>query len=156
MSDKQRLVYYVCHPVRPTEDEIAATSAKYSRAINRDRVPEERATYTANLATDENVQRLGRWLAWLRKTWPQITFIAPWAADLLLGADDADPEQRERGLIDCETVVPLCAGVVLVGGRIGSGGMRERAVARNVVDMLHLGAEPPTTGYVDADWRWVS
>lgn len=153
---KQRLVYYVCAPVRPTTEEIAAVAAKYSTAIHRDRARAERAAYAAKLATDENVQRLGRWLAWLRKTWPEITFIAPWAVGLLLGADDSDPAQREAALVDCETVVPLCTGVVLVGGRIGTGGTRERAVARNVVNMLELGAEPPTTGYVDADWRWVS
>jgi hypothetical protein len=49
-------------------------------------------------------------------------------------------------------VVPLCTGVVLVGGRMGTGGRRERAVARRVVDLLGHGAEPPTSGVFDIDW----
>lgn len=141
---KSRPVYYVAHPVAPTAAEIAVYAddpmGSNSRAV----------------ATLANVYRLGRWLKWLRKTWPEITFIAPWAVGLLLGADDSDPAQRESALVDCLAVVPRCTGVVLVGGRIGTGGTRERNVDHNVVDMLHLGAEPPTTGYVNADWKWVS
>lgn len=154
MSNVMRPVWYVCAPVKPTADEISSAASTYWSAICRDLDPSERQPYAARLATGVNVVRAGRWLKWLRQTWPDVTFIAPWLGPLALRLeDDADPAQREAGLIDCEAVVPRCTGVVLVGGRIGSGGMRERAVARHVVDLLYLGTEPPMHGYVDANWK---
>lgn len=94
-----------------------------------------------------NVERALRWLRHLRRADPNSTYICPWVAALQSGEDDNDPVQRERGLVDCETVAALCAGIVLVGGRISSGMAREReaviAAGGRVVDYTGLGAEPP-------------
>lgn len=94
----------------------------------------------------ENIARALRWLAYLRRTDRQNTYIAPWVAALMSGEDDADPTARERGLIDCETVAARCDGIVLVGGRVSSGMAREReaviAAGGHVFDYTRLGAEP--------------
>lgn len=94
-----------------------------------------------------NLERALRWLKWLRDRDPSTTYIAPWVAALLSGEDDNDPQARERGLVDCETVAARCDGIVLCGGRISSGMARER---RAVImaggerrDLTYLGAEPP-------------
>lgn len=94
-----------------------------------------------------NLKRAERWLKYLRESDSTNTYIAPWIADIYSGADDSDPEARERGLVDCETVVRRCDAVVLVGGRISSGMQRERdaavAAGRSVFDYTDMGAEPP-------------
>lgn len=92
---------------------------------------------------DSNISRALRWLAWLRKSYPETTFIAPWIAGILAGEDDDDPVQREAGLVDCEAVIALCDAVILVGGRISSGMARERSGSRRVIDLTHMGEEPP-------------
>ena len=96
-----------------------------------------------------NMERALRWLKWLRNSDTANTYICPWIAALLSGEDDADPQARERGLVDCETVAMRCDGIVLVGGRISSGMERERQAALfalgSVRDLTHLGAEPPGT-----------
>jgi hypothetical protein len=92
---------------------------------------------------DGNLARALRWLAWTRRTFDDVTIIAPWIASVLSGEDDSDPAQREAGLVDCEAVVQLCDAIVLVGGRISSGMERERAVASAVIDWTSAGAEPP-------------
>ena len=118
----KREVVYMCHPLgAPTE---AGISANLARAL--------------------------RWLNWLRKSFPETTFVAPWIATVYsLGGDDSS-ELREAGLVDDCAVVELCAGVVLVGGRISSGMARERRHASKLSDLTHLGDEPPKeswTGY---------
>ena len=127
-----RPLVYLAAPVRPTAAEIA--HAKACGAIG---------DYAVELATSHNVERAWRWFVWLRKSWPNVTFVAPWIAQILMGDDDSDPAQRERGLLDCETAVRRCDGLVLVGGRLSDGMRRESAVARTVVDLLWLSAEPP-------------
>ncbi len=97
----------------------------------------DRAGLEANLA------RAMRWLAWLRRRFPEATFVAPWIAAVLSGEDDADPAQREAGLVDADAVIPLLAGVVLCGGRISSGMVREQKSARAVVNLTAFGQEPP-------------
>lgn len=92
---------------------------------------------------DGNIKRALRWLEWLRRSFPTVTFIAPWIASVMSGEDDSDPAQREAGLVDAETIVDRCSGVVLVGGRISSGMMRESAAARWTSDLTWLGEEPP-------------
>jgi hypothetical protein len=66
-----------------------------------------------------------RWLSWLRRSFPETTFVAPWIAAVLSGEDDGDPKQREAGLVDADTLIPRVDGVVLCGGRISSGMERE-------------------------------
>lgn len=96
---------------------------------------------------DGNVERALLWLAWLRRHVPRsVTVVAPWIAGILCGEDDADPEQRERGLVDCEATVARLDGAILTGGRVSSGMARESAAARAVYDLTDLGALPP------ADW----
>lgn len=94
-----------------------------------------------------NLARAERWLKYLRDSDPSSTYIAPWIADIHSGADDTDPNARERGLVDCTTTVVRCDGVVLVGGRVSSGMARERDAAieqgRSVFDLTSLGEEPP-------------
>lgn len=94
-----------------------------------------------------NTTRAKRWLHWLKVTFREETFVAPWIADLECGMNDSDPVQREAGLVDCETVVQRLTGIVLVGGRISTGMARECAVAREIVDLTQLGAEPPAQPY---------
>jgi hypothetical protein len=103
---------------------------------------------------DGNIKRSLRWISWLRRSFPTVTFNASWIAGILSGEDDADPAQREAGLVDCEAVVAICHGVVLVGGRISSGMERERLAAFEVrgeiVDLTWLGVEAPADLYTMA------
>lgn len=145
-----RLVLYMCHPVAPTTEEIQATNRPHS-----DHCAHEPATMA-------NVKRAMRWLAWLRRTYPDVTFIAPWIAGILSGQQDWNPEHREKGLVDACAAIALCDGVTLVGGRLSSGIHREvvhgvtesRRVIEygpgsfDVVDMNVLGREPPADGPV--------
>jgi hypothetical protein len=94
-----------------------------------------------------NVRRALDWLASLRRSEPNVTIIAPWLASLASGENDADPVARERGMIDCETVVARCDGLILVGGRISAGMQRELAAAVaadiDVDDLTKLGTVAP-------------
>lgn len=110
-----RPVYYMCHPLG------AAT-------------PE---------ATRANLRRAMRWLTCLRKSFPIVTIIAPWIASVLAGDDDADPAQRAAGIEDAKAVVQLCAGVILVGGRVSRWMRIEWHASRSAIDLTHLGDEPP-------------
>jgi hypothetical protein len=94
---------------------------------------------------DANLARAMRWLSWLRRAFPDTTFVAPWIAAVAAGEDDADPRQREAGLVDADAVIPRLDGVVLVGGRVSSGMARERGRARRAWDLTSLGDEPPAT-----------
>jgi hypothetical protein len=98
---------------------------------------------------DGNVERALRWLRWLRRQNKDIAYQAPWIACILCGEDDNDPEQRERGLLDCEATAARMNGIVLVGGRISSGMQREldavRSTLGDVIDLTHLGPEPPAS-----------
>ena len=96
---------------------------------------------------DANLKRALRWLSWLRRSFPRVTFIAPWIASVMAGDDDSDPKQREAGLVDDCTVVALCTGMVLCGGRISSGMLRESEHAKSTLDLTWLGEGPPGDGY---------
>jgi len=123
-----RLVVYVAHPLAPTDEQVAAECDH----------PEPKMS-----ALMRNLNGALRWLSWLRRSFPETTFIAPWIAAIYAGEDDADPRAREAGLVDADAVVPLCTGVALCGGRISSGMGREDANARRSWDLTPLGAEPP-------------
>jgi len=134
-----RAVYYVAHPLRPTEEEIAAAMSAVSERVDpRDRGPAIREALALNLA------RAQRWLVWLRRSFPESTFIAPWIAAVLSGEDDNDPAQREAGLIDAEAVAAVCTGVILCGGRVSGGMRRESRAAQRVWD-LTIGDPPDGT-----------
>ncbi len=96
---------------------------------------------------DGNIKRALRWLRYLRESDTANAYISPWIACLISGADDSDPNARERGLQDCEATASRCNGIVLVGGRISTGMAREKAavVAAGgmVFDLTGMGIEPP-------------
>lgn len=136
-----RRVLYVAHPLAPTEDEIARFADAGFSEVG-----------AARAALRRNIDLALRWLAWLRRSFSQDTFIAPWIASVLSGGDDDDPKQREAGLADDCAVVERCDGIVLCGFRISSGMQRERehGVGQQqfplfeVFDLTRLaGREPP-------------
>lgn len=119
-----RPVWYVAHPLSP--------------------LPEEMSWYIRTRSTRaSNILRACRWLAWLRRNFTAVTFIAPWIADVMAGVDDTGPAQREASLVDCCTVVARCDGIVLTGGRVSSDMERESQHAKSVIDLTSLGDEPP-------------
>ena len=123
-----RLVIYVAHPLAPTPEQVKAESDH----------PEPHTS-----ALMRNLNRAMRWLSWLRRTFPETTFIAPWIAAIYAGEDDADPRAREAGLVDADAVIPRLDGVVLCGGRVSTGMARERDQAKRVWDLTCYGDEPP-------------
>jgi hypothetical protein len=156
-----RRVLYVAHCLRPTEDEIAAIprwEPDWDSVRREPQQRERRSGERAYLALKANLDRALRWLAWLRKSFPETTFIAPWIASVLAGADDADPAQREAGLVDACAVVERCDGIVLCGPRISSGMRRkmEHGERMNLSFQRHpvaakfqvysLGMDHPTLG----------
>lgn len=145
-----RPVLYVSHPVEPTEDETReAASVVPCDATDGERRHALRRPVRANLDSAM------RWLSWLRKSFPETTFIAPWIANIMAGEDDLDPKQHEAGLLDACAVIERCDGIVLVGRRISSGMRREmeHGVADHayrsshvapllVYDLTSMGKEP--------------
>lgn len=138
-----RQVLYVAAPVRPTEEEIAALLISCPRGMS-----------VFQFAIRANLDRAMRWLDWLRRRFPEVTFIAPWIASILAGADDSDPAQREAGMADNFAVIERCDGIVLCGGRISEGMRREMEHAEGcdqystVYDLTSLRSEPP-----QGDWQ---
>lgn len=135
-----RKVIYMAHPVNPTEAEILTQPfetievgrGEYDFDI-RHLVPH---ADRVKLAIRANIDRALSWLSWLRRSFPGTTFIAPWIAAIQSGEDDADPAQREAGLVDCCAVVERCDGIVLVGGRISSGMQREAEHGRRHISEI--------------------
>lgn len=109
-----RAVLYVAHCLAPTPEEIA----QHKHRIDGAGMP-------AQIALRANLEHAMRWLSWLRKSFPETTFIAPWIAAILSGKEDADPVQREMGLVDACATIERCDGIVLCGPRISSGMRRE-------------------------------
>lgn len=94
---------------------------------------------------DRNLARARRWLRWLWEAHPGVVVVCPWLHDIeALPMRDDHPEEREASIKRCEAVARICDAVVLVGGRVTEGMRREAAVAKEVIDLTWLGAEPPT------------
>lgn len=108
---------------------------------------------------DGNIKRALRWLAWLRRSFPETTFVAPWIAGVMSVGGDGTEADREAGLVDDCATVALLDGIVLAGGRISSGMARERVAAitagREVIDLTHLGDEPPLEMLVGERRFWL-
>lgn len=125
-----RKVLYVAHPLRPSEEEIEIHRSAL-RLVHSDQLAGYPPERIAGLALKFNLQRALRWLAWLRKSFPETTFIAPWIASVMSGEDDArrpgGGAVLEAGMRDNEAVIERCDGIVLCGGRISSGMEREMA-----------------------------
>lgn len=136
-------LWYVAHPVRPTDEEVAAWAKRLEGPI-MSMVRSAPDLDPARLAVLDNVANAKRWLAWLVRRFSNITFIAPYIASLDGGGDDDSvPEQRVRGLRDCCRTVDRCDGVVNVGGRVSDGMLVEMQYARVTVDLTYLGRSPP-------------
>lgn len=132
-------VLYVAHPLSPLSTDVDYQLATFGHLIS----DPCKVDGAHRLAIDANLARAKRWLTWLRRTFPAITFIAPWITAIESDADDSDEAQRSAGLRDDCRVVNRCDGIVLCGGRVSSGMATESARARVVFDLTHLGAEPP-------------
>lgn len=143
-----RLVLYVAAPLAPTADQIEGRRS----AFGLSGLEGDRQLVTA--ALQANLERAMRWLAWLRRSFPEVTFVAPWIAAIMSGEDDSAPAQREAGLVDADAVIPRLDGIVLVGGRISSGMARERGRARRCWDLTGYGAEPPDAAPMPAAVLW--
>lgn len=137
-------VWYVAHPVRPTDDQVAAWRRRLASPIAsmvREPLPE---LDPERMVILDNVANAKAWLARLSRRFPTVTFIMPWVVAIDGGGDDdLDPESRRRGIRDCCRTVRRCDGIVLLGGRV-SDGMREEALhAWSVIDLIGLGRVPP-------------
>jgi hypothetical protein len=136
-------LWYVAHPIRPTEGEVAAWVKRLTSPIPS-MVRMAPDLDPARLAILDNIANAKGWLAWLIWRYPAVTFIAPYVATLDGGGDDdLDPAQRARGLRDCRRTVRVCNGIVLVGGRLSGGMLDEASVARAAIDLTFLGRTPP-------------
>lgn len=98
----------------------------------------------------ENMARAKRWFTYLLNKYPNDVFVASWVPYVQVLPDT--PESHKRGMRDDLMVLKLCDGIVLCGGHL-SEGMRKELIhcartgyAYEVMDLLHLGAEPPTDG----------
>lgn len=111
-----RRVLYVAHPLAPTPEEVA-------RLTSENCVADCQAS--ARDALRRNIDLALRWLAWLRASFPDGTFIAPWIATVMSLHGDDSPELREAGLRDDCATVERCDGIVLCGSRVSSGMARE-------------------------------
>ncbi len=124
-----RKVLYVAHPVRPTDEEIDAISSFQVERSRGEYEPDMKVFVAREArvhpALRANIDRAMAWLRWLRRSFPETTFIAPWIAAILSGEDDADPAQREAALRDDCAVIERCDGIVLCGARISEGMSRE-------------------------------
>lgn len=137
-------LWYVAHPVKPTEEEVAAWVKRLEApVVSLVRIAPD--LDPARLVVLDNIVNAKAWLAWLTRRFPSVTFIAPWVAALDGGGDDDfDPAQRARGLRDCCRTIRACSGMVGVGGRMSGGMLEEASHARIVVDLTFLGRAPPT------------
>lgn len=115
----KRFVFYMAHPVSaPDADGIKA-----------------------------NIARALRWLAWLRRSFTAVTFVAPWVATMLSLDGNDSAELREAGLVDDCATVALLDGIALVGGRVSSGMARELSASDvngvRTINLTYLGDEQP-------------
>ncbi len=130
-------LWYIGHPVHPTDEDVAAVRASFGGPTMTDRAVRE-------LVIRANIAGAKAWLGWLKGRFSSITFIAPWIAALDGGGDDdLDPSQRARGLRDCCRTIRVCSGMVQTGGRLSAGMIEESKSARAIIDLTYLGRVPP-------------
>lgn len=147
-----RRVLYMAHPLSPLQGEILAEPSDFPESMR------------VELALTGNLHRALRWLAWLRATFPRVTFMAPWIATVQSLHGDDSSAVREAGLVDDCAVVERCDGIVLCGGRISSGMQIELAHGTGhswdrpdgfrVYDLVAIGREPPSISPADAPFLW--
>lgn len=132
-----RRVLYVAHPLAPTPEECEAVPNFPGFGGKHHDVERARRALQINL----DLAML--WLAWLRRSFPRDTFIAPWIATVMSLHGDDSSDLREAGLVDDCAVVERCDGIVLCGSRISSGMRREMAHGRHRVGLLRPGEPWP-------------
>lgn len=97
-----------------------------------------------------NLERAKAWLRYLTEGNPWVAFACQWVVECEIW-DDADPEERRKGIGRCLAMVERCDELWLVGPRVSSGMAREAAHAKEfgvqVVDFTLAGLElPPGCG----------
>lgn len=107
---------------------------------------------------DENIEIAKHWYRLLRENTADmpVTIICPWLVGILLGDEDSDPAQRDRGLVDCETTAARCDFTIATGDApaLTSGMAREEAACPGpCVDLLDIGRGEhplgtPTRGFI--------
>lgn len=108
--------------------------------------------YTA----DDNLARAKRWMKWCLRNLPEIETCADWIlwCELL---DDANPEERARGLKYDQEMTRRCDMIILTGGHTSSGMQSDITIAskegKMVLDLLDFGDEPPDGFGVRVDAR---
>jgi hypothetical protein len=120
-----RQLLYVAHPLAPSVDDLAAMRDLDVFKGENDEYDCGYDLCVERCALRANMESAMKWLAWLRASFPETTFIAPWIATVMSLDGDDSPELREAGLVDDCTVIERCDGIVLVGARISSGMRRE-------------------------------
>lgn len=125
----KRPVFYFAVPLRPDDRDLSEVPLRRVEQGHGEYEPDIEfpipEVERQQLGLRANVDRALRGLGWVRKAFPDVTFIAPWIAAVLSGENDANPAQREAGLVDACAIVERCTGIVLYGGRVSSGMMRE-------------------------------
>jgi hypothetical protein len=96
----------------------------------------------------DNLASIGRWLSYFKKVAPDYIVCSPYLGALVLGIERDDiPEQRARGLLECQRIAARFDGIILCGGRISLGMELElEAVVLAggwVCDLTSVGKEPP-------------
>lgn len=99
-----------------------------------------------------NLDRARRWVAVLQDAFPGCAFIAPWIVDCM--SLEETPALRARGFEYNREVIARCDVYLMCGGEVSEGVARERDVAisedLDVVDLNHLGPEPPEPAELQA------
>ena len=100
---------------------------------------------------DRNLENAARWVVWAARS--GVAPVADWIA--LAALLEETPENRELGLTIDRELVERCDEVWLVGGRVSEGMQIEIDHAMRhgilVVDLTHLGYEPPAEPWVERD-----
>lgn len=117
-----------------------------SLAVERGGPPVVYVAHPVSGDVEANLTNATMWMAMLLRTYPHVAWVAPWILDAQV-LDDADPEQREAGLVRDQAVVRRADALLLVGGRLSAGMAREVEAAHTghviVVDATALGYEVP-------------
>ena len=110
-----RKLLYVVYPVAPTEQQVKESAGgvlQWDPTVPGGLLAASREASTKALSANI-LSALGS-LGWLRKSFPETSFIAPWLANLLGEA----PVSRLAGFVDACATVERCDGIVFVGPQV--------------------------------------
>ena len=102
-----------------------------------------------------NLSRAKYIYAHLTKTFsPAIAIVAPWITECELW-DDADPRERQEGLLRCVAVARRCDELWLTGGRVtASMRLEAEAAEKEGVKVKDFGFTAESIGWTGESW-WV-